>query len=100
MGNNYSTINDSTDPCHYIELYNLATLCRAMQCCVDRPISMANYVQLCSTRGEHGNNPGLLMMAVDSLLPPLATALKGTRMTEIEVKTMLHNLAAVELIYQ
>jgi hypothetical protein len=22
---------------------------------------MANYVQLCSTRGEHGNNPGLLM---------------------------------------
>jgi hypothetical protein len=28
---------------------------------------MANYVQLCSTRGECGNNPGLLMMIASSV---------------------------------
>jgi hypothetical protein len=48
---------------------------------------------------QHASMPPTLTMAVDSLLLPLATASEGTRMTEIEVKTMLHNLAA-ELIYQ
>jgi hypothetical protein len=61
MGNNYSTTNDSADPCYYTGLYNLATLCRTIQCHVDGPISMANYGQLYSTRGQCGNNPGLLM---------------------------------------
>jgi hypothetical protein len=33
---------------------------------------MANYVQLCSTRGERGNNPGLLMesMMMNEDIPP------------------------------
>jgi hypothetical protein len=39
---------------------------------------MANYVQLCSTRGEHGNNPGLLMIPVSVQSLPLAILLLAT----------------------
>jgi hypothetical protein len=49
---------------------------------------------------QHALMSSTSIMAVDSLLPPPAMALEGMMTTDMEVETLLHDLAAVELTYQ